>query len=103
MKKRRGTTPDPPPPPLFLSVSHAESRGAPSRVTLDLLDYGFLTPAREDRDKLFFAQQEAVETAIWLNEVAERSNAGTHLLSRLAQSQQTVSETPAQVLPRMAF
>ena len=77
--------------------------GVTSRVTRDLLDLWLLNPVREDRDKLFFAQQGAVETAIWLNEVAERSNAGTHLLSRLAQSQQTVSQTPAQVLPRMAF
>jgi hypothetical protein len=81
----------------------ARYAGVTSRVTRDLLDFWFLNPAREDRDKLFFAQQEAVETAIWLNEVAERSNAGTHLLSRLAQSQQTVSTMPAQVLPRIAF
>lgn len=81
----------------------ARYAGVTSRVTRDLLDFWFLNPAREDRDKLFFAQQEAVETAIWLNEVAERSNAGTHLLNRLAQSQQTVSATPAQVLPRIAF
>jgi len=77
--------------------------GVTSRVTRELLDFWFLNPAREDRDKLFFAQQEAVETAIWINEVAERSNPGTHLLDRLALAQRTVSPDPAQVLPRIAF
>lgn len=77
--------------------------GVTSRVTRDLLDYWFLDPSREDRDKLFFAQQESVETAIWLNEVAERSNAGTHILNRLAEAQRTVSEDAVQALPRIAF
>lgn len=77
--------------------------GVTSRVTRDLLDYWFLDPAREDRDKLFFAQQEAIETAIWLNEVAERSNAGTHVLNTLSAAQRTVAEDPAMALPRIAF
>ena len=77
--------------------------GIRSRVTRDLLDYWFNNPSREDRDKLFFAQQEAVETAIWLNEIAERSNAGTHTLDRLRAAQSTVSALPDQVLPRIAF
>jgi type III restriction enzyme len=77
--------------------------GVTSRVTRELLDFWFLNPAREDRDKLFFAQREAVETAIWINEIAERSNAGTHLLERLALAQRTVSADPTQVLPRIAF
>lgn len=77
--------------------------GVTSRITRDLLDYWFLNPAREDRDKLFFAQQEAVETAIWLNEIADKSNAGTHALNRLSQAQRTVSEDSEQILPRIAF
>ncbi len=77
--------------------------GVTSRVTRELLDYWFLNTDREDRDKLFFAQQEAVETAIWLNEIAERSNSGTHILNRLAEAQQTVSQDPVQALPRVAF
>lgn len=81
----------------------ARYAGVTSRVTRELLEFWFLNPAREDRDKLFFAQQEAVETAIWINEVAERSNAGTHLLDRLALAQRTVSKDPAQILPRIAF
>ena len=75
--------------------------GVTSRVTRDLLDFWFCNPVREDRDKLFFAQQESVESAIWLNEIAERSNAGTHVLDRLAAAQCTVSQNLA--LPRVAF
>jgi len=80
-----------------------ESRyaGVTSRVTRDLLDFWFLNPAREDHDKLFFAQREAIESAIWQNEIAERSNAGTHVLDRLLQAQHTVSNGTS--LPRIAF
>lgn len=77
--------------------------GITSRVTRELLEFWFLNPERPDRDKLFFAQQEAVETAIWLNEVAERNNAGTHALNRLAAAQSTVSEKPGEALPRIGF
>ena len=73
-----------------------------SRVTRDLLDFWFRNPDRPAWKKLFFAQQEAVETAIWLNEVAHKSNAGTHVLNRLRQANETV-EDPASVLPRVAF
>ena len=41
--------------------------GVGSRVTRDLLAYWFDNPERAPHQKLFFAQQEAVETAIWLN------------------------------------
>ncbi len=77
--------------------------GVTSRVTRDLLDYWFLNDERPDQDKLFFAQREAVETAIWLNEVAERSNAGTHVLDVLRKAQRTVSSEAALSLPRVAF
>ncbi|MCW5590915.1 MAG: DEAD/DEAH box helicase family protein [Burkholderiales bacterium] len=77
--------------------------GVSSRVTRELLDYWFRNDERPDRDKLFFAQQEAVESAIWLNEIAERSNAGSHILDRLTRSQRTVSDDAEQVLPRIAF
>ncbi|MCF8169206.1 MAG: DEAD/DEAH box helicase family protein [Rhodoferax sp.] len=72
-----------------------------SRVTRDLLQHWFLNPERPAWKKLFFAQQEAVETAIWLNEVAHRSNAGTHVLNRLRLANESV-EDPASVLPRIA-
>lgn len=72
-----------------------------TRVTGELLAHWFcindsvLPPKR----KLFFAQQEAIETAIWLNEVAERSNAGTHILKRLNDAQ----EGQADGLPRFGI
>ena len=78
-------------------------RGVTSRVTRDLLAYWFANPEREPHQKLFFAQQEAVETAIWLNEVAEKSNAGTHILGQLRQRQQTAGDAAADQLPRQAY
>ena len=71
-----------------------------TRVTRELLTYWFLDPTRENR--LFFAQREAIETAIWLNEVADRSNPGQHVLSRLATAQQ-VNGVLDHNLPRIAF
>jgi type III restriction enzyme len=73
-----------------------------SRVTRDLLAFWFQNADRPAWKKLFFAQQEAVETAIWLNEVAPKSNAGTHVLNELRLANESV-EDPASVLPRMAF
>lgn len=73
-----------------------------SRVTRDLLAFWFQNADRPAWKKLFFAQQEAVETAIWLNEVAHKSNAGTHVLNELRLANETV-EDPASVLPRIAF
>ena len=74
-----------------------------TRVTRELLAYWF--PDHDDSPvkKLFFAQREAVETAIWLNEVAGRSNAGTHILNQLREGQQAVSPHAADQLPRIAF
>ncbi|OHE87876.1 MAG: hypothetical protein A3G75_08820, partial [Verrucomicrobia bacterium RIFCSPLOWO2_12_FULL_64_8] len=51
---------------------------------------------------LFFAQREAIETGIWLNEVADRSNPGQHVLAELARVQ-AVNGDPANNLPRIAF
>lgn len=74
-----------------------------TRVTRELLTYWF--PDHDDSPvkKLFFAQREAVETAIWLNEVAGRSNAGTHILNQVRAGQQSVSPHAADQLPRIAF
>ncbi|MEY4903834.1 MAG: hypothetical protein RLZZ292_1649 [Bacteroidota bacterium] len=74
-----------------------------NRVTKELLTFWFDNPERHATKKLFFAQQEAVETAIWLNEVAGKSNAGQHILNQLAGGQQTVSDKAADQLPRIAF
>lgn len=74
-----------------------------TRVTKELLTFWFNNPERLVTKKLFFAQQEAVETAIWLNEVAEKSNAGQHILNLLRNGQQTVSNDATDQLPRISF
>jgi type III restriction enzyme len=74
-----------------------------TRITKELLTFWFNNPERLVTKKLFFAQQEAVETAIWLNEVAEKSNAGQHILNLLRTGQQTVSDANQDHLPRIAF
>ena len=74
-----------------------------TRVTKELLDYWFNNPDRPINMYLFFAQREAIETAIWLNEVAERSNAGTYILSNLRKGQHSVSFDADDQLPRIAF
>jgi len=76
--------------------------GVTSRVTLDLLRFWFDNPERQAWHRLFFAQREAVETAIWLNEVAEKTNPGHHVLAQLRLAQQTVGEGD-DALPRIAF
>jgi len=74
-----------------------------TRISKELLTFWFDNPERHAVKKLFFAQQEAVETAIWLNEVADKSNAGQHILNLLRNGQHTVSDDPADQLPRIAF
>lgn len=76
--------------------------GVTSRVTLGLLDYWFRNPERPAHKQLFFAQREAVETAIWLNEVAHKSNAGTHVLGQLRLANESVGDE-ASILPRVCF
>jgi type III restriction enzyme len=74
-----------------------------TRVTKELLNFWFANPERFSQKKLFFAQQEAVETAIWLNEVAEKSNIGQHILNLLRIGQQSVGTEKENQLPRIAF
>ena len=74
-----------------------------TRVTKELLIFWFDNPERHATKQLFFAQREAIETAIWLNEVAEKSNAGQNIINILRQGQQTVSEDATDQLPRIAF
>lgn len=73
-----------------------------TRVTRDLLLFWF-DEEKPPTSKLFFAQREAVETAIYLNEVAERSNAGQNILRELRQAQLAVSDDASEQLPRIAF
>lgn len=74
-----------------------------TRITKELMTFWFDNPERHAVKKLFFAQQEAIETAVWLNEVAEKSNAGQHILNLLRNGQQIVSDDPVDQLPRIAF
>lgn len=75
-----------------------------SRITKDLLDFWFNNRERKANLKLFFCQREAVETAVWLNEIAERDpNTGNYILNVLGERRHTVSKDDAYVLPRTAF
>jgi len=74
-----------------------------TRVTKELLNFWFNNPERHAIKKLFFAQQEAIETAIWLNEIAARSNAGQNVLNQLKSAYKGVSSDASQQLPRIAF
>src|SRR5256884_3647395 len=69
-----------------------------TRMTRELLHFWFKNKERDFTQSLFFAQQEAIETAIYLNEVAEKSNVGQRILSDLQKAQ---IETAG--LPRVAF
>ncbi|MBP7653289.1 DEAD/DEAH box helicase family protein [Candidatus Dependentiae bacterium] len=74
-----------------------------TRITKLLLDYWFDSADRIDYHKLFFAQQEAVETAIFLNEIADKSNSGQAILNRLRNGQVIVEKNSQFNLPRIAF
>ena len=85
---------------LRVEVGRWRNDGWPqtTRITRELLAFWFGNEEREAIQQLFFAQQEAIETAIWLNEVAEKSNAGNFLLRELEKAQ-ALQES----LPRFAF
>lgn len=75
-----------------------------TRVTRELLNYWFNNKERAVNRRLFFCQREAVETAVYFNEVADRDpNKGRYLLHHLNERQHTVSEIEEYVLPRTAF
>lgn len=73
-----------------------------TRVSQTLLNFWFNNPEREVTQKLFFAQQEAIETAIWLNEVAEKTNPGNNILTQLKDSW-TIIPDADKMLPRFGF
>lgn len=77
--------------------------GSPTRVTKELLQFWFTNPERHAVKKLFFAQREAVETAIWLNEIAEKSGVGKSILSRLQAANVVSENNPEFNLPRIGF
>ena len=75
-----------------------------TRVTRELLDFWFCNDERQNFHRLFFCQREAVETAIYLNEVADSDpNIGRHILNQLYARQHSVSDDSNYVLPRTAF
>lgn len=75
-----------------------------SRITKELLDFWFNNKERRPNLRLFFCQREAVETAVWLNEIAERDpNTGNYILNLLTERRHTVSKDDNFVLPRTAF
>jgi type III restriction enzyme len=86
-------------------VSHWREARYPqtTRITRELLAFWFLNDDRDPTQSLFFAQREAIETAVWLNEVAEKSNAGSHILRLIEVAQKTVSTNPSDHLPRVCF
>lgn len=90
---------------LRKEVGNWRKAGYPNvtRVTLDLLKFWFVNPERVITENLFFAQREAIETAIWLNEVADKSNPGQNILDKLRGAWATMSNNPEEQLPRIAY
>lgn len=75
-----------------------------TRVTRELLNFWFNNTERQNYHKLFFCQREAVETAIYLNEIADFDpNIGREILRQLNERVETVSERYEDILPRTAF
>lgn len=74
-----------------------------TRVTKELLLFWFSNTDRIAQKKLFFAQREAVETAIWLNEIADKSNIGQLIKNLLRSGQNESSGESENHLPRIAF
>jgi type III restriction enzyme len=80
------------------NAAYTDTTGA----TRTLLNFWFLNPERYATKSLFFAQQEAIESAIWLNEIAQRSNAGNLILQKLKETQ-NISDKSDNNLPRLCF
>jgi type III restriction enzyme len=89
---------------LRKEVGDWREKGYPdvTRVSQTLLTYWFKNPEREITKYLFFAQQEAIETAIWLNEVAEKTNPGNNILTQL-QNSWAITPDASKILPRIGF
>ncbi|WP_298073061.1 BPTD_3080 family restriction endonuclease [uncultured Bacteroides sp.] len=91
---------------LRKEVKSWREKGYPmvTRITRELLNFWFNNSERQNFQKLFFCQREAIETAVYLNEVAERDpNIGRNLLRLLDERRESVSNTWEDVLPRTAF
>lgn len=91
---------------LRTTVGQWRDAGYPgvTHVTLRLLNYWFCDPDRAMPQRLFFCQREAVETAVWLNEIAPTNpNVGMATLRELAEGNRAHSNPDAPALPRQAF
>lgn len=90
---------------LRREVGHWRTSGYPNvtRVSRELLMFWFENPERHAIKRLFFAQREAVETAVWLNEVAQNSNVGQSILGRLSEANRVNGNDAKYNLPRIAF
>lgn len=75
-----------------------------TRVTRELLNFWFNNPERQNFQKLFFCQREAVETAVYLNEIADLDpNIGRDIIRQLNARLDTISDRYEDILPRTAF
>ncbi len=72
-------------------------------ATKELLNFWFNNENRIAVKELFFAQREAVETAVWLNEIANQSNPGNNILNQLKENQFVSDTSPEFNIPRIAF
>ncbi len=86
-----------------ISIWRKEDYPNTTRVTKALLHHWFLDENRHYSRRLFFAQREAIETSIWLNEIATKSNAGQNIINQLASANASVSSKETEILPRIAF
>ncbi len=87
-------------------VKKWRSAGYPraTRITRELLNFWFNNPERQNFQKLFFCQREAVETAVYLNEIADLDpNIGRDILRQLNTRLETISNRYEDILPRAAF
>ena len=66
--------------------------------TRELLNFWFLNEERADDQKLFYAQQEAIEIAVWLNVV---QSPGSNIYFAKYSDYQKVSPNDADNLPRI--
>lgn len=75
-----------------------------TRTTRELLNFWFSNHERPNNQRLFFCQREAVETAVYLNEIADWDpNIGRDLLRQLDARVATISDSSDDLLPRTAF
>lgn len=90
---------------LRIEIKKRHEKGYPSvtRISKELLDFGFSNPERISTHKLFLAQQEPVETAIYINEVASKENFGNFVLTELEKTRTNEIPDSLNRFERIAF